>query len=80
MRTTINLFGSFLLLYLHIYFILDWCFLETVIFEAKTSIGALSKNFVGIGLDWRVTLGSVMLIRIKSARVTAIWIGDRYMR
>ena len=41
----------------------------------KTSLGTLSKNVVGIELDWRVTL-----VRVKSARVTAIWIGDRYMR
>jgi hypothetical protein len=41
----------------------------------KTSLGALSKNFVGIELD-----SSVTLVRVKSARVTAIWIGDRYMR
>ena len=45
------------------------------VFEVKTSLGALSKNVVGIELDWRVTL-----VRVKSARVTAIWIGDRYMR
>ena len=45
------------------------------IFEVKTSLGALSKNFLGIELDWHVTL-----VRVKSARVTAIWIGNRYMR
>ena len=39
--------------------------------EAKTSLGALSKNFVGIELDWPVTLGSVTLVRVKSGRVTA---------
>ena len=50
------------------------------IFEMKTSLGALSKTFVGIELDPPVTLGSVTLVRIKSARITAIWIGDRYMR
>ena len=48
--------------------------------EVKTSLDALSKHFVGIELDSRVTLGSVTLVRLKSARVTAIWIGDRYMR
>ena len=41
----------------------------------KTSLGALSKNFAGIKLDRHVTL-----VRVKSARVPAIWIGDRYMR
>ena len=50
------------------------------IFKVKTSLGALSKNFVGIELDWGVTLGSVTLVRVKSALITAIWIGDRYMR
>ena len=45
------------------------------IFEVKTSLGSLSKTFVGIELDWPVTL-----VRVKSARVTALWIGDRYMR
>ena len=49
-------------------------------FVMKTSLGALSKNFVGIELDLRITLGSVTLFRVKSNRVTAIWIGDRYMR
>ena len=49
-------------------------------FEAKTSLGALSKNVVGIKLDSRTTLGSVKLVRVKSAQATAIWIGDRYMR
>ena len=43
-------------------------------FEVKTSLGHLSKNVVGIELDWRVTL-----VRVKSDRITAIWIGDRYM-
>ena len=38
-----------------------------IIIEVKTSLGALSKNFV-------------TLVRAKSARITAIWIGDRYMR
>ena len=33
----------------------------------KTSLGALSKNFVGIELDWPVTLGSVTLVRVKSS-------------
>ena len=47
--------------------------------EVKT-LGALSKNVVGIELDGRVMLGSVTLVRVKSTRVTAIWIGDRYMR
>ena len=49
-------------------------------FEVKTSLGALSKSFMGIELDGRVTLGSITLVRLKSAVVTAIWIGDRYMR
>ena len=44
-------------------------------FEVKTSLGALSKNVVGIELDWRVTL-----VRVKSARVTGTWIDCRYMR
>ena len=48
-----------------------------LIFEVKTSLGALCKNIVGIELDCRVTLGLVTLVRVKSARVTAIWIGDR---
>ena len=51
-----------------------------IIIEVKTSLGALSKHFVGIELDWRVTLGSVTHFRVKSLRVTAIWIRDRYMR
>ena len=54
--------------------------LSFFLFEVKTSLGALSKNFVGFELDWRVTLGSVTLVRVKSARVTTIWISDRYMR
>ena len=45
------------------------------IIEVNTSLGAPDKNGMGIELDWRVTL-----VRVKSARVTAIWIGDRYMR
>ena len=52
----------------------------TSIIEVNIYLGAQSKNFVGIELDWSVTLGSVTLVRVKSARVTAIWIGDRYMR
>ena len=48
-------------------------------FEVKTSLGAPSKHFVGIELDWRITLGTVTLVRVKSARVTAMWIGNRYM-
>jgi hypothetical protein len=51
-----------------------------IIFEVKTCLCALSKIVVGIELDWHVTLGTVILVRVKSARVTAIWIGDRYMR
>ena len=51
-----------------------------MIFEVKTSLDALSKYFVGIELDLRLRLGSVTLVRVKSARVTAICIGDRYMR
>ena len=51
-----------------------------LIFEVKTSLGALSKHFVGIELDWPVTLGSVTLVGINSARVTAMWTGGRYMR
>jgi hypothetical protein len=31
----------------------------------------LSKNFVGIELNW-----PVLHVRVKSAQVTAIWIGD----
>ena len=50
------------------------------LFEVKTSLGALSKHLVGIELGWRVTLGSATLVRVKSARVTATWIGDRYIR
>ena len=46
-----------------------------ILFEVKTSLGMLSKIVVGIELDW-----PAMLIQVKSARVTAIWIGDRYMR
>ena len=38
-----------------------------IIIEVKTSLGAWSKNFVGIELDWRVTL-----VQVKSAQVTAI--------
>ena len=51
-----------------------------VIIDVKTSLGALSKHFVDIELDWPVTFEYVTLVRVKSARVTAIWIGDRYMR
>ena len=51
-----------------------------IIFKVKTSLGALSKTFVGIELHWSITLGSVTLIQVKSAWVTAIWIGDCYMR
>ena len=36
----------------------------------KTSLGVLNKIFVSIKLDSRVTL-----VRVKSARVTSIWIG-----
>ena len=50
------------------------------IFEVKTSLGTLSKNVVAIELDWTVTLSYVTLVRVKSARVTAIWIGNDYMR
>ena len=50
------------------------------LFEVKTSLGMLSKYFVSIELNWITTLGSVTLVRVKSARVTAIWIGDRYMK
>ena len=57
---------------LSIYIIID---LNKIYCEVKNSLGALSKNVVGIELDWRVTL-----VRVKSARVTAIWIADRYMR
>ena len=53
--------------------------LEWYVFEVKTSLGALSKSFMGIESYWPVTLGSVMLVRVKSAQVTAIWIRDRYM-
>ena len=53
---------------------------KNTIFEAKTSLGALSKHFMRIELDLPVTLGSVTLVRVKSARVTAIWIGDRCMK
>ena len=45
---------------------------ECCIFEVKT--------IMGIELDWPVTLGSVTLVRVKSVGVTAVWIGDRYMR
>ena len=45
---------------------------HNTIFEVKTSLGALSKNIVGVELDWPVTHGSVKLVRVKSARVTAI--------
>ena len=48
-------------------------------FLVKTSLGALRKNVVGIKLDSRVTLGSVTVVRVKSARITAIWIGDYYI-
>ena len=49
-------------------------------FLVKTSLGALSTNFGGIELDRHIMLGSVMLVWVKSARITAIWIGDHYMR
>ena len=49
------------------------------VIEVKTTLGALSKNFVGIELDWHITLGTSTLVRVKSARVIAIWIGDPYM-
>ena len=51
-----------------------------LVFVVKTSLGALSKNFVGVELDWRITLGTVTLVRVKSARITAIRIGDRYIK
>ena len=35
---------------------------------------------MGFELDGRLTLGTVTHVRVKLARVTAIWIGDRYMR
>ena len=35
---------------------------------------------MGIELECRLTLGTVTLVQVKSARATAIWIGDRYMR
>ena len=35
------------------------------IVEVKTSLGALSKNFVGIELDRRIMLGSVTLVRVS---------------
>ena len=38
-------------------------------FKVKTSLGALKEKFVGIELDWRVTLGIVMLFRVKPAWV-----------
>ena len=40
-----------------------------IIFKVKTSLGTLSKTFVGIELKWHLTL-----VWVKSARVTAIWI------
>jgi hypothetical protein len=49
-------------------------------FEVKNSLDELGKHVVGNKLDSHVTLGSAMLVRVKSARVTAIWIGNRYMR
>ena len=62
-------------------YLCEVCSLEdSMLFEVKTSLGALSKNFVGIELDSHATLGSVTLVRVKLARVTAIWISDRYMR
>jgi hypothetical protein len=48
--------------------------------EVKTFLGELNKYFVGIELDWDVTLGFVTLVRVKSVRVTAICVGYRYMR
>ena len=51
-----------------------------VVIYVKYSLGALSKYVVGIELDCRVTLGTVTLVRVKSSRVIAIWIGDRYMK
>ena len=48
--------------------------------EVKTILGALSQNLVGIEIDRPVTLESVTLVRVKSTRVTAIWIGNLYMR
>ena len=53
---------------------------RNLLFEVKISLGSLSKTFVRIELDWRVTLGTITLVPVKSARVTAIWIGGRYMR
>ena len=42
----------------------------------KTSLDVLSKHFVGIELDWRLTLGFVTLVWVKSARVTAVSTSD----
>ena len=56
------------------------CTQKVQFIEVKTFLGALSKHFVGIELDWPLTLDYVTQIRVKSAGVTAIWIGDRYMR
>ena len=48
-------------------------FLEvTFSIEVKTSLGVLKKHFVGIELDCSVTLGSVTLVRVKSARVNVM--------
>ena len=60
----------------HFYFVsIYW-----IVIEVKIALGALSKNVVGIELDSHVKLGSVTLFRVMSAVVTAIWIGDRYIR
>ena len=51
------------------YFISLWTRIYNI--EVITALGALSKNFIGIGLDWPVTLGSVTLVRVNSARGTS---------
>ena len=48
---------------------------QSFYFWSEASLGGLSKNVLGIELDWRVNI-----VLVKSARVTAIWIGGRYMR
>ena len=44
------------------------------------SVYGLARLHTTYNVDNYVMLGSVMLVRVKSARVTAIWISNRYMR
>ena len=46
--------------------------------EMKSSLGSLSRNFVGIELEWRVTFGSVTLVRMLHDTATFDEIVNEY--